>query len=125
MKAVSPAKIQQQFLSVEQTWRQKLRPALEAAKQPEEARALVAAFVSQIDSLVSAIDHQTESTIRLVAAIQLVFIALMILLLLLSARHFRRRILHPWQRLLAQADAMGQGIFSRALRIMTTAMKSP
>lgn len=111
MKAVSPAKIQQQFLSVEQTWRQKLRPALEAAKQPEEARALVAAFVSQIDSLVSAIDHQTESTIRLVAAIQLVFIALMILLLLLSARHFRRRILHPWQRLLAQADAMGQGNF--------------
>lgn len=111
MKAVSPAKIQQQFLAIEQTWRQKLRPALEAAKQPEEARAPVAAFVGQIDSLVSAIDHQTESTIRLVAAIQLVFIALMILLLLLSARHFRRRILHPWQRLLAQADAMGQGNF--------------
>ena len=111
MKAVSPAKIQQQFLAIEQTWRQKLRPALEAAKQPEEARAPVAAFVGQIDSLVSAIDHQTESTIRLVAAIQLVFIALMILLLLLSARHFRRRILNPWQRLLAQADAMGQGNF--------------
>lgn len=111
MKAVSPAKIQQQFLAIEQTWRQKLRPALEAAKQPEEARAPVAAFVGQIDSLVSAIDHQTKSTIRLVAAIQLVFIALMILLLLLSARHFRRRILHPWQRLLAQADAMGQGNF--------------
>lgn len=111
MKAVSPAKIRQQFLAIEQTWRQKLRPALEAAKQPEEARAPVAAFVGQIDSLVSAIDHQTESTIRLVAAIQLVFIALMILLLLLSARHFRRRILHPWQRLLAQADAMGQGNF--------------
>lgn len=111
MKAVSPAKIQQQFRSVEQTWRQKLRPALEAAKQPGDARVLVAAFVSQIDSLVSAIDHQTEFTIRLVAAIQLVFIALMILLLLLSARHFRRRILHPWQRLLAQADAMGQGNF--------------
>ncbi|HCM62767.1 MAG TPA: nitrate/nitrite two-component system sensor histidine kinase NarX [Morganella sp. (in: Bacteria)] len=111
MKAVGAATIHKQFLTIEQIWRQKLRPALEAADTPDEARAQVTEFVKKIDGLVSAIDQQTESTIRLVAAIQLVFIVLMVMLLLLSVRHFRRRILHPWRRLMAQADAMGQGNF--------------
>ncbi len=94
-------------------WRSTLRPALLQASNQNQVRDAVRQFVSQIDTLVSAIDSRTEQRLALVTTLQYGLVAVMVLLQLFALFWLRRRLLTPWRKLIVQAEAIGQGDFSQ------------
>ncbi|MBG6028235.1 nitrate/nitrite two-component system sensor histidine kinase NarX [Proteus columbae] len=112
LQVLSNESLQSQYAQLNTYWKETLKPTLLYAKQRDEAKQEVALFVSQLDKLVLSIDQLTEQKIRLVAYTQLIFTALTLLLLFGSVWHFRRRLLHPWQQLMAMANSIGHGNFS-------------
>ncbi|TKI06570.1 nitrate/nitrite two-component system sensor histidine kinase NarX [Martelella alba] len=102
-----------QYLAVRSYWLERLRPRLLNARRPSDAADDVAEFVRRLDTLVSAIEHQTERRLMLVALVQKVAIALSMAVLLVTIIFLRRRLLEPWRRLLRQADAVAGGDFSQ------------
>ncbi|WP_100159880.1 nitrate/nitrite two-component system sensor histidine kinase NarX [Proteus columbae] len=112
LQVLTNTSLQSQYTQLNTYWKNTLKPALLAAKQRNEAKQEVIFFVSQLDKLVLSIDQLTEQKIRLVAYTQLIFTALTLLLLFGSVWHFRRRLLHPWQQLMAMANSIGHGNFS-------------
>lgn len=112
LQVLTNTSLQSQYTQLNTYWKNTLKPALLAAKQRNEAKQEVIFFVSQLDKLVLSIDQLTEQKIRLVAYTQLIFAALTLLLLFGSVWHFRRRLLHPWQQLMAMANSIGHGNFS-------------
>ncbi|QIG07398.1 nitrate/nitrite two-component system sensor histidine kinase NarX [Proteus sp. ZN5] len=111
-QVLSNGSLQSQYAQLNTYWKDTLKPTLLYAQQRDEAKQEVAFFVSQLDKLVLSIDQLTEQKIRLVAYTQLIFTALTLLLLFGSVWHFRRRLLHPWQQLMAMANSIGHGNFS-------------
>ncbi|MCT8265239.1 nitrate/nitrite two-component system sensor histidine kinase NarX [Proteus terrae] len=111
-QVLSNKSLQSQYAQLNTYWKDTLKPTLLYAQQRDEAKQEVAFFVSQLDKLVLSIDQLTEQKIRLVAYTQLIFTALTLLLLFGSVWHFRRRLLHPWQQLMAMANSIGHGNFS-------------
>ncbi|MCT8250035.1 nitrate/nitrite two-component system sensor histidine kinase NarX [Proteus faecis] len=111
-QVLSNKSLQSQYAQLNTYWKDTLKPTLLYAQQRDEAKQEVALFVSQLDKLVLSIDQLTEQKIRLVAYTQLIFTALTLLLLFGSVWHFRRRLLHPWQQLMAMANSIGHGDFS-------------
>lgn len=112
LQVLSNESLQSQYAQLNTYWKDTLKPTLLYAQQRDEAKQEVAFFVSQLDTLVLSIDQLTEQKIRLVAYTQLIFTALTLLLLFGSVWHFRRRLLHPWQQLMAMANSIGHGNFS-------------
>ncbi|CRL63564.1 nitrate/nitrite two-component system sensor histidine kinase NarX [Proteus vulgaris] len=112
LQVLSNASLQSQYAQLNTYWKETLKPTLLYAQQRDDAKQEVALFVSQLDKLVLSIDQLTEQKIRLVAYTQLIFTALTLLLLFGSVWHFRRRLLHPWQQLMAMANSIGHGNFS-------------
>lgn len=112
LQVLSNESLQSQYAQLNTYWKDTLKPTLLDAQQRDEAKQEVAFFVSQLDKLVLSIDQLTEQKIRLVAYTQLIFTALTLLLLFGSVWHFRRRLLHPWQQLMAMANSIGHGNFS-------------
>ncbi|EMY3530338.1 two-component system sensor histidine kinase NarX [Yersinia ruckeri] len=101
------------YLQLNQYWSQILKPDLQQAQCAEDVAPQVANFVHQLDALVLAIDHKTEQRIVRVSVIQWVFIALTLVLLLATTFYLRRRLLRPWLQLIAMANAIARGDFSR------------
>ncbi|WP_114193409.1 nitrate/nitrite two-component system sensor histidine kinase NarX [Edaphovirga cremea] len=101
-----------QFDALRSYWLNTLKPQLQQARQPADAAESVANFVQQLDLLVSSIDQKTEHRLMMVAMVQKVVIVLTLLLLVGTIWYLRRRLLHPWRRLLAQARAVSTGDFS-------------
>ncbi|WP_193017050.1 nitrate/nitrite two-component system sensor histidine kinase NarX [Proteus sp. FME41] len=112
LQVLSNESLQSQYAQLNTYWKETLKPTLLSAQQRNDAKQEVAFFVSQLDKLVLSIDQLTEQKIRLVAYTQLIFTALTLLLLFGSVWHFRRRLLHPWQQLMAMANSIGHGNFS-------------
>lgn len=112
LQVLSNESLQSQYAQLNTYWKETLKPTLFYAKQRDDAKEEVIFFVSQLDKLVLSIDQLTEQKIRLVAYTQLIFTALTLLLLFGSVWHFRRRLLHPWQQLMAMANSIGHGNFS-------------
>lgn len=112
LQVLSNESLQSQYAQLNTYWKETLKPTLLYAQQRNDAKQEVALFVSQLDKLVLSIDQLTEQKIRLVAYTQLIFTALTLLLLFGSVWHFRRRLLHPWQQLMAMANSIGHGNFS-------------
>ncbi|MBG2877032.1 nitrate/nitrite two-component system sensor histidine kinase NarX [Proteus alimentorum] len=112
LQVLSNESLQSQYAQLNTYWKETLKPTLLYAQQRDDAKQEVAFFVSQLDKLVLSIDQLTEQKIRLVAYTQLIFTALTLLLLFGSVWHFRRRLLHPWQQLMAMANSIGHGNFS-------------
>lgn len=112
LQVLSNESLQSQYAQLNTYWKETLKPTLLYAKQRDDAKEEVIFFVSQLDKLVLSIDQLTEQKIRLVAYTQLIFTALTLLLLFGSVWHFRRRLLHPWQQLMAMANSIGHGNFS-------------
>lgn len=116
-QAVRREGLGEQFDALRTFWQTRLRPQLQQAAHPNDAAADVAAFVSQLDDLVSAIDHRTEERIALVTEIQRLFIALMGAVLLATIVYLRHRLLKPLRTLIAMAHAIGHGDFSERIRL--------
>ena len=112
LQVISTSSLKSQYSTLTHYWKETLKPTLLSAKQPQDVQQEVISFVAQLDKLVLSIDQLTEQKIRLVAYTQLIFTALTLLLLFGSVWHFRRRLLHPWQQLMAMANSIGHGNFS-------------
>ncbi|MEX9756704.1 nitrate/nitrite two-component system sensor histidine kinase NarX [Providencia vermicola] len=102
-----------QFSELYDFWLHTLRPALNKALTPNDARYEVIAFVNMLDELVHNIDEKTERKIAYVAMTQMIFIGLVFLLLMATIWHLRRKIYYPWMKLLTMASAIGQKDFSQ------------
>ena len=111
--SVTQEQLTEQFQALCRYWQSTLLPRLREAQQPADAAPQVAHFVSQLDTLVSDIDHHTERRLLTVTLVQAVFIALTLLLLVGTICYLRRRLLHPWRQLVAMALSVGRGDFSR------------
>lgn len=98
-------------------WRDVLEPRLLQARSPDEVRANVEAFVSQIDALVTAFDHTTELRIERIVMLQHALAGLMGLLLIFTVIWLRQRLLRPWRQLMAMATAVGHRDFSQRVNI--------
>lgn len=116
-QAVQREGLGQQFDTLRQYWMVSLKPHLQRATRPIDASAEVAGYVTQLDALVSAIDHKTEERLRLVAQVQRIFIATMLLLLISTIVYLRRRLLRPWQQLVSMSQAIGRGDFGQRVMI--------
>lgn len=116
-QAVQREGLGEQFDALRIFWQSQLRPQLQQATRPSDAAHEVAAFVTQLDALVSAIDHRTEERITLVTEIQRLFIALMGGVLLATIIYLRHRLLKPLRKLIALAHAIGHGDFSERVTL--------
>ncbi|WP_291971928.1 ATP-binding protein [Candidatus Symbiopectobacterium sp.] len=116
-QAVLREGLSEPFSQLRTFWQTQLRPQLQQASRPDEAASDVAAFVAQLDALVSAIDHSTEERIALVTKIQRLFIALMGMVLLATILYLRHRLLTPLRKLVAMAQAIGHGDFSERISL--------
>ncbi|EKT55344.1 nitrate/nitrite two-component system sensor histidine kinase NarX [Providencia burhodogranariea] len=94
-------------------WLEILRPALNKASAPNDARYEVIGFVNKLDELVHDIDEKTERKIAYVAMTQMIFICLVFLLLMGTIWHLRRKIYYPWKKLLSMVNTIGQKDFSQ------------
>ena len=112
-QAINAENLTAQFTELHHYWLNSLRPALNNAKNPNDARSEVINFVSKIDELVHNIDEKTENKITYVAITQVIFISLVLLLLIISIWHFRHRIYYPWIKLSAMVNAIGHKDFSQ------------
>ncbi|HHB1424798.1 TPA: nitrate/nitrite two-component system sensor histidine kinase NarX [Serratia odorifera] len=112
-RAVEQEGLTPQFQALRAYWQQTLQPQLRQAQRPADAAPQVAHFVNLLDKLVSDIDRHTERRLLMVMLVQWVFIALTLLLLIGTICYLRRRLLHPWRQLVAMAQAVGHGDFSR------------
>lgn len=116
-QAVRREGLTEPFSTLRTFWQTQLRPQLQQAQHPNEAAQEVAAFVSQLDALMSAIDHSTEERIALVTKIQRLFIAPMGMVLLATILYLRHRLLTPLRKLVAMAHAIGHGDFSERVSL--------
>lgn len=102
-----------QFAELYQYWVTELKPALNHAVSPNDARLAVVTFVNKLDALVRNIDEKTERKITYVAITQMVFIGLVSLLLIFAICHFRKKIYTPWLKLLHMVNAISHQDFSQ------------
>ncbi|MEI9750527.1 nitrate/nitrite two-component system sensor histidine kinase NarX [Moellerella wisconsensis] len=113
LQAVQAEKLSAQLSDITHYWKDRLRPTLELAKNPNEAKNEVVEFVNKLDHLVYIIDETTENKFTYVAMTQIMFIALVFLLLICTICHLRRKFLYPWNRLLNIVSAIGHKDFSQ------------
>ncbi|MEC5317741.1 nitrate/nitrite two-component system sensor histidine kinase NarX [Brenneria populi subsp. brevivirga] len=114
-QAVRREGLSAQFAALRLFWRQNLLPHLQQAERPADAADDVARFVGQLDTLVSAIDHQTERRITMMTLVQRLFVVLMGIVLCAAIVYLRQRLLAPWRRLIAMAQAIGRGDFQQRI----------
>ncbi|QXB90547.1 nitrate/nitrite two-component system sensor histidine kinase NarX [Providencia rettgeri] len=102
-----------QFTQLYHYWETNLKPALINATSPNDARFEVITFVNKLDELVRNIDEKTERKITYVSITQMIFIALVAFLLLLTICHLRKKIYYPWLKLLNMVNAISHKDFSQ------------
>ncbi|KQN51853.1 nitrate/nitrite sensor protein NarX [Serratia sp. Leaf50] len=111
--AVTREGLKTQYAAILDYWQRSLKPELEKSSRPQQAKPEVAEFVSQLDTLVAALDQKTEHHLMLITLVQAAGIALTLIFLLLTLYFLRLRLQKPWQQLLTQANAVTQGDFTQ------------
>lgn len=120
LRAVQSEKLQPEFDALRRYWMTTLKGQIQQTQHPAQVASNVAVYVSQLDNLVAALEHKTEYHLTLISMVQRGLLALTLLLLALTIWFLRRRLLEPWQRLLAQANAVSAGDFSQRYQLMQT-----
>lgn len=108
---------QAQLKALQHYWLDALEPAMKQASNAQQVTPHVAQFVSRIDQLVSSFDRTTEERLHAVILLQQGMAALMGLLLVFTVVWLRKRLLRPWQQLLAMAAAIGQKDFTHRVSV--------
>ncbi|MGY5956856.1 nitrate/nitrite two-component system sensor histidine kinase NarX [Kosakonia sp. BK9b] len=106
-----------QLAGLQNYWHNEVIPAIKGAQQPAEVASTIAVFVSRIDQLVTAFDHNTEQRIEHVVILHRAMAVLMGLLLLFAVVWLRARLLRPWQQLLQMARAVSHRDFTQRASI--------
>jgi len=118
LRAVQSEHLQSEFEALRHYWTTTLKGQIQQAQRPAQVASNVAVYVSQLDKLVAALEHKTEYHLTLISMVQRGLLAITLLLLALTIWFLRRRLLEPWQRLLAQANAVTAGDFSQRYQLM-------
>ncbi len=108
---------QEKLAALQHYWREELEPALRRAKNTDQVKPHVAGFVERIDQLVTTFDHTTELRLHRIIQLQLGMAVLMGLLIIFTVIWLRKRLLRPWQQLLAMAQAIGQRDFTHRVNV--------
>ncbi|RPH27745.1 nitrate/nitrite two-component system sensor histidine kinase NarX [Buttiauxella warmboldiae] len=108
---------QAKLAALQRYWREALEPALRKAQNAEQVKPHVADFVAHIDQLVTIFDHTTEMRLHRIIQLQLGMAALIGLLIIFTVIWLRKRLLRPWQKLLAMAQAIGQRDFTHRVTL--------
>jgi len=108
---------QDRLKAVQRYWREELDPALRQAKNAEQVRNHVTDFVGKIDQLVTIFDRTTELRLLRIIQLQLGMAVLMGLLIIFTIIWLHKRLMRPWQKLLAMAQAIGQRDFTYRVKI--------
>lgn len=107
-----PDEVRQRYDDLLVSWQQ-LRPGLDAANPVigEHDIAQLVRSVSRIDSFVLALQHWAELKMRIVALTCLVGFTAIVLLVILTLRHIRQKIIVPLRQLLSASEAVEQTNF--------------
>ncbi|MGV8927772.1 MAG: nitrate/nitrite two-component system sensor histidine kinase NarX [Ewingella sp.] len=116
--AVQSENLQPEFDALRSYWMTTLKGQIQRAQHPDQVKSNVAVYVSQLDKMVAALEHKTEYHLALISMVQRGLLALTLILLALTIWFLRRRLLEPWRRLLAQANAVSAGEFSQRYQPM-------
>lgn len=117
-RAVQSENLQPEFDALRRYWITTLKGQIQQAQRPAQVASNVAVYVGQLDKLVAALEHKTEYHLALISMVQRGLLAITLLLLVATIWFLRRRLLAPWQRLLAQANAVSAGDFSQRYQLM-------
>jgi len=108
---------QDRLKALQRYWREEVNPALRQAKNTEQVKSHITDFVGQIDQLVTIFDRMTELRLLRIVQLQLGMAVLMGLLIIFTVVWLHRRLIRPWQKLLAMAQAIGQRDFTYRVKI--------
>jgi two-component system nitrate/nitrite sensor histidine kinase NarX len=120
-RAVQSEDLQPEFDALRRYWMVTLKDQIRQAQTPAQVASNVAVYVGQLDKLVAALEHKTEYHLTLISLVQRGLLLVTLLLLGLTIWFLRRRLLEPWKRLLAQANAVSASDFSQRYQVSHTA----
>src|SRR5471032_45583 len=121
LRAVQSENLQPEFDALRRYWMITLKDQIRQAQTPAQVASNVAVYVGQLDKLVAALEHKTEYHLTLISLVQRGLLLVTLLLLGLTIWFLRRRLLEPWKRLLAQANAVSASDFSQRYQVSQTA----
>ncbi|WP_297791043.1 histidine kinase [uncultured Marinobacter sp.] len=106
-----------QYQNVLDTWRQELRPALEAhsanGSTPGSLFTATESYVVTVDDLVSMLESRTEARIDLLHLIQIISLVFSVLIIIGLFLDLKNRVLRPLRKLVDIAMAVGEKDFTR------------
>jgi len=108
---------QERLKALQDYWREELEPALQQAQNSGQVKNHVTDFVDRIDQLVTIFDRTTELRLLRIIQLQLGMAVLMGLLIIFTIIWLHKRLMKPWQKLLAMAQAIGQRDFTYRVKI--------
>ncbi|MCI1678614.1 MAG: nitrate/nitrite two-component system sensor histidine kinase NarX [Ewingella americana] len=120
-RAVQSEDLQPEFDALRRYWMVTLKDQIRQAQTPAQVASNVAVYVGQLDKLVAALEHKTEYHLTLISLVQRGLLLVTLLLLGLTIWFLRRRLLEPWKRLLAQANAVSASDFSQRYQVSQSA----
>ncbi|MDK8463331.1 histidine kinase [Marinobacter sp. SS13-12] len=102
---------------MESLWHGELRPALIAnapnsTRVTEDLIAVTERYVTEVDKLVSMLEHRTEARVDLLHLIQIISLVLSILIIFGLFLDIKKRVLRPLRKLMDIAVAVGEQDFS-------------
>ncbi|MDX1552428.1 MAG: histidine kinase [Marinobacter sp.] len=106
-----------QHQTMEALWQEELRPALVAnapnsTRVTEELLTVTERYVSEVDKLVSMLEHRTEARVDLLHLIQIISLVFSILIIFGLFLDIKKRVLRPLRKLMDIAVAVGEQDFS-------------
>lgn len=109
-------RLSEQLGELKTQWYQKLTPTLKQALHGdtldiEAASAALNGFIDDIDRFVSALEKSTEAKIRLLSAMQILFLALIGILLLIALYDIRHNLVTPLRQLMVLSREAGRRNF--------------
>ncbi|WP_075879202.1 histidine kinase [Vreelandella massiliensis] len=110
------SKILEQRNALKSQWQQTLTPVLDNALNGDEsdvarAKAALDSFIHDIDRFVSTLENSTEAKIRLLSAVQVLFLVLIALLLLIALYDVRHNLVTPLRQLMVLSREAGRRNF--------------
>lgn len=106
-----------QHQTMESLWREELRPALianapDSTRVTEELITVTERYVTEVDNLVSMLEHRTEARVDLLHLIQIISLVFSILIIFGLFLDIKKRVLRPLRKLMDIAVAVGEQDFS-------------
>ena len=106
-----------QYLQIRSIWHEQLLPRLSGLEQLSTAQFMeyeqdLEAMFQEIDQMVSLLEHNTETKIRLLLFIQFTCLAFAIAMILISVEDIRKKIVKPLKRLMLLVNEAGNHNFN-------------